>query len=855
MPIRASIRRFSFALAAGLSFTLPLAAQSSESDDNGESADSFAEAVDGLTFTEGFIDIYSSTDAGKVLALLPAPGDGGALLRFIHALRLRDGLGSNPLGLDRGWGNSGRIIRLRRVGDRVVAEVENHRYRADTDNELERSAVASSFATSFIWSTEVVAEDDHGRPLIDLAGFLAADQLGLVQRLAEDNGGNGSNGFSRAADRSFPDAASALVFPDNVEIDAWLTLTSSKPGPEVSATAADPNAVTLVQHHSFVRLPDDGYRTRRADPRTGTFALGFHDFAAPLDDPIVRGYAMRHRLQYNEPGDPESGVRDPIVFHIDPGAPAAIRDALAEGASWWREAFAAAGFADGFRVELLPEGAHPLDIRYNVVQWVHRQTRGWSYGGGIIDPRTGEIIKGHVILGSQRVRQDRMIFEGLAGVERVGTGADDDPVELALDRIRQLAAHEVGHALGFGHNFAASFNDRASVMDYPAPWVHATGSGLDFSRAYDTGIGEWDRLTAEWLYREFPDAVDPEAELDALVERAIDNGLLFVADQHARSVSTAHPKASVWDNGSDAIAELRNVLKVREHALNGFGADRIAEGRPLAALREVLTPIYLYHRYQIDAAAKLLGGVEFAYATRGGPVRPVRAVAPARQRKALEALLSTLRPAALRLPERLLEILPPRYDGFWFRVPDESLPARTAPAFDLLTAAETAAELTFAALLDPVRAERLVQQHALNADSPSPAEVMRAIEARVFEDYRAAGDDLARGIAQRVLDRYTDALMRLEAGSGSGQVRAAARGGLERMKQRLSQERRDQRDIEIEFNQWLANRIQKQLERDALARDPAGTAPDIPPGSPIGTAPGIHTWLREDCWHCKATGR
>src|SRR6056297_1009580 len=559
--------------------------------DEPDGQDSFAEAVAGLELAEGFIDIYSSAAKGKVLARLPsADPDGdqpGVLLRFIHAQRLTAGLGSNPLGLDRGWGKSGRILRFRRIGDRVIAEVENHRYRAVTSNAPERRAVSESFATSFVWSTEVVAEDDSGRVLIDLAGLLTADALRLAQTLSRDGGT-----FKRADDRSLPDAASLLVFPDNVEIDAWITFTGEEPGREIQATAADSSAVTLIQHHSFVRLPDDGYRVRQADPRTGTFALGFYDYAARLDEPVVQAYAMRHRLQYNEPGKPESGVRNPLVFYIDPGAPERIRQALVEGASWWRDAFAAAGFENGYRVELLPEDAHPLDVRYNVVQWVHRQTRGWSYGGGVIDPRTGELIKGHVILGSQRVRQDRMIFEGLAGTAATGTGRADDPVEISLDRIRQLSAHEIGHALGFGHNFAASSRDRASVMDYPAPWIDLRDGELDFSRAYGRGIGAWDRVAARWLYAEFPPGTDEGVELDAILAEAAESGLIYIADEHGRTTGGAHPDASVWDNGDDAVVELERTLAVRAHALARFGADRIAIGRPLTELREVLVPIY-----------------------------------------------------------------------------------------------------------------------------------------------------------------------------------------------------------------------------------------------------------------------
>jgi len=841
---RASARLFlPLLFVAGAIATAFAASAQDESDDQA----SFAEVVAGLELTEGFIDIYSSAGEGKVLALLPAPdpeGDQpGVLLRFIHAQRLTAGLGSNPLGLDRGWGNSGRILRFRRIGSRVITEVENHRYRAVTPNMLERQAVSDSFATSFVWATEILANDDNGRVLIDLAGLLTADALGLAQTLSRDSGK-----FTRADDRSLPDASSLLVFPDNVEVDAWITFTGDEPGREIRATAADSNAVTLIQHHSFVRLPDDGYRVRRADPRTGTFALGFYDYAADLDEPVIGAYAMRHRLQYNEPGKPESGVRDPLVFHIDPGAPARIQEALLDGASWWRDAFAAAGFEDGFRVELLPEDAHPLDIRYNVVQWVHRQTRGWSYGGGIIDPRTGEMIKGHVILGSQRVRQDRMIFEGLTGVDAVGSGADDDPVELALDRIRQLAAHEVGHALGFGHNFAASTNDRASVMDYPAPWITIDDLGnLDFSRAYDRGIGEWDKLVARWLYSEFAPGTNEPDRLDRIVAEASGRGLRFVADEHARSVSTGHPFGAVWDNGADPVAELGNAMAVRELALERFGADRIAAGRPLASLREVLVPIYLYHRYQVDAAAKSLGGVQFSYAVRGGPGERPTPVSPDDQRRALTMLLKTLDTERLDLRDEVVAMMPPTYNGYWFDTGSETLPARTHPVFDLFTAAETAADLSLRALLDPVRSERLVAQHALDPTMPSLSEVVESVGERLLEDLVDSASPRLKAISQRLLARFAATLMELDAGSGSAQVQGTARAGLRNLARetgRISGMR--------EFGDWMIARIDRHLERPAPPSSPSGPAPEIPPGSPIGSkaAPGLLEWVAEDCWHC-----
>jgi len=775
--------------------------------------DPYAEATEGLERREGFFDLWVDADRGALLAELPAPGEDGVTLTAIYAQRLTAGLGSNPLGLDRGWGDSGQLVTFRVIGGKLVLAAENARYRASADNPLEREAVDQSFADSFLWSGDIVARGPDGSVLADIGGLVSRDGLHLAAALDEDGAG-----FALDPERSMVDPRSALAFPDNVELDSYLTFASSDPGPEVRATSADPNAVTLVQHHSFVRLPADGFRPRAFDPRVGTIHTAFYDFSAPLDEPLVRRHAVRHRQAEGQP----------IVYHIDPGAPEPVKSALIEGAAWWAEAFEAAGHRGGFEVRELPADAHPLDVRYNVVQWVHRQTRGWSYGGGVVDPRTGERIKGHVILGSQRVRQDRMIFEGLAGTGAVGSGAENDPVELALDRIRQLSAHEVGHAIGVHHNFAASAYGRQSVMDYPAPWVKARPDGtLDFSEAYDSGIGEWDSFAVTWLYSDPPDGEDKAAYLDRLVAESREAGLVYIADGDGRAPGTGHATASVWDNGADAARELENVMAVRRIALDNFAADRVRAGAPVSDLRAVFVPIYLYHRFQAAAAAKMIGGYDFAYAVRGDGAAPPRPVPAADQRRALATLVDTLSPQALDVDDRVLAILAP---GNPDRVlaDGELFANRADPAFDLVAAAESAADISLAALLDPRRAERLGQAAAVSPGAPDFQAVLDAVDAQLFA---AAEPETPRQSALRdaVIGRYVAALIALdENAEASLSVRAEARARLHRIGDRL-------RAADRASASWLADRIGAHLSRPAGAAEPRVEGPETPPGSPIGS--------------------
>ena len=790
----------------------------------------------------GLVELHIDRTHGRVLAVLPPPsGPRGRIGEYLYVEGIATGLGSNPVGLDRGQEGESQVVELRRVGSRILLEAENLRFRALGGDAEEDAAVRESFATSVLWGTDLLGEDAGGRLLVDLTGFLLRDAHGVTARLAA--AGQGS--FSLDRDRSAVDLDSCLAFPRNDEFESLLTFASSAPGTEVRAVAPDPQAITLVLHQSLVALPEPGYRPREYDPRMGSLSIGFTDYAAPLDRPVERRWILRHRLEKTDPSAASSPVREPIVYYVDRAAPEPIRSALIEGASWWAEAFAAAGFQDAFRVEPLPDGVDPLDIRYNVVQWVHRATRGWSYGGAVVDPRTGEILQGHVTLGSLRIRQDRLLFEGLAGVVATGSGAPDDPVQLALARIRQLAAHEVGHTLGLAHNFAGSALGRASVMDYPAPLVTVNDAGgLDFSHAYATGVGAWDRAAIRWAYSEFPPEADESVELDRIVRETLAGGLLFLSDADARPAGAAQPLASLWDNGADPVAALVRTMRVRRIAMARFGERNVALGRPLARLEEVFATVYFHHRYQLAAAVKVLGGLDYRHAVRGDGEPPARPIAAERQRQALAAVLDTLAPARLDIPEEVLRVLLPRPPELARN--REQFASRTEPAFDALGAAATAADLTLRALLDPDRAARLVDFHRRDAAQPDFSEVLDTLIERVFAE--TAELDVRQAEIARVVQRVAvDRMIELSGdASAAPWVRARVDSSLSDLLQKI--DKMVPLDAaERAHDSALTAEIGRHLARPAPAQAPAPAALDEPPGDPIGDRSGPLPANLADC--------
>jgi hypothetical protein len=802
-------------------------------------ATTFAQATAGLERRPGLLPVYVDAKGGRVLiALTPdAKGDCG---EFIYSVAMRSGLGSTPVGIDRSNPGPSQLLSFRRVGGKVMAELESTAFRADQGSPDERQAVRESFPPSIIWSGDILAEDARGGILVDISGFLARDQFGVIDALKAARQGD----FKLASDRSYPDVAEVHTFPDNLEFEAHETFVSDAPGDQVKGIAPEPHAVTLIEHHSLVRLPPPGFTPRLEDPRTGGIDQLVADYGAPLGAPVVYRLAARFRLEKTDPSAARSPVTKPIVFYVDRAAPEPVRSALVDGARWWAQAFDAAGFIEAFRVEVLPEGVNPLDARYNVINWVHRQTRGWSYGWPITDPRTGEIVKGSVLLGSLRMRQDRMIFEGLVGADKTGTGAPDDPIVVSLARLRQLAVHETGHALGLAHNFAGStFGDRASVMDYPGPRIGIVDGRLDFSDAYKVGIGDWDRFAIKWLYSEVPAGQAGRAALETIVRDGYAHGLRYVSDDDARPTGSANPDGALWDDGPDAADGLEHALAVRKIALAGFGPANLPAGAPLSDLRRVIVPVYLFHRYEVDAVAKSVGGVAFNYGVRGDGAPAASVVDGSSQRRALAELLQTLDPAVLDLPDRLIDQLSTGRDGAADPQYSTELFSKPAtPVFDIDAAAEAAADITLDDLLDPSRLQRVADQGARDPSALGLPELMTRTEDYVFGEPPKSGREgqLRRVVRARLVVKLAGLLTTENASPG---VRAEARVALDRIAARLDQ-MKSADPADLAQARYLAGLIENRSRDDlaALAERDRERGVNPPPGMPIGGG--------EDCWFC-----
>jgi hypothetical protein len=784
----------------------------------GQSA-TIAEKTAGAQQMQGYFPMYWDAKLGKLWLEIDKWDS-----EFLYQSGLSAGVGSNDIGLDRGQLGATRIVRFQRSGPKVLLVQENLDYRANSRDAQERRAVHDSFAESVLWGFSISAED-NGRALVDATEFFLRDAHGIPAVLHRTKQGD----YVVDASRSAIYLPNTRNFPSNTEVEATLTFKSNEPGHWVRDVTPDPEAITVREHHSFVQLPPPGYRLRTYDPRSGFFGISYNDYATPISEPLVKRFIARHRLEKKDPGAAVSEPVQPITYYVDRGAPEPIRSALLEGARWWNQAFEAAGFKNAFRVELLPEDADPMDLRYNVIQWVHRSTRGWSYGASVIDPRTGEILKGQVTLGSLRVRQDYLIAEALLAPYEKGKAVSPQMLEMALARLRQLAAHEVGHTLGLMHNFSASTVNRASVMDYPSPYVKLAPDGsLDISEAYATGIGEWDKIAITYGYEDFPAGTDETAALNRILLDAFSRGQRYLTDQDARPLGSSSSQSHLWDSGPNSVDELHRILLVRSAAMKRMGENAIREGVPLATIEDVLVPIYLLHRYQVEAASKSIGGMDYVFALRGDGQTPLQIVPPAEQRLALAAVLETVKPETLLLPEALLNIIPPRPPDY--ERGREDFRIHTSPAFDALAPAEAAAQISLQPLFNAERAARLVEFHARNSANPGLDEFLSAVLRASWKAPHGSG--YVAAIAQVVDNVVLANLLNLSADvSASNQVRAIASQQLGDLKQWLGKAAAAASDHGQRAHLlYAANQIERfQKDPHKVDLTPPAAPPDGPP--------------------------
>lgn len=802
---------------------------------------SISDRTAGMEHMEGFFDLYWDASTGSLFWEIDRLDS-----EFLYQISMGSGLGSNPIGIDRGQLRGTHVLQAERVGPRVLLVEPNYQYFAQSGNETEIQAVRDAFAPSVHWGFDIAAETD-GRVLVDATQFFLRDARGVIDQIAARGQGN----FTLDASRSVIHMPAVASFPENTEVEAMLTFTSRNPGNLVNGVAASGNAITLRQHHSFIQLPGPGYETRIADPRVGVNGPNVYDYATAIDEDRTVRLAARHRLERTDPGAERSTAVEPIIYYVDPGTPEPVRSALIDGAAWWNQAFEAAGFVDAFQVEVLPDGIDPQDIRYNMIHWTHRRTRGYSYGNTVIDPRTGEIVRGVVNLGSLRLRQDYLHGQGMVppfptGISEqqqdpeLGEFADaptydylaqvapnSDAVEMALDRVRQLSAHEVGHTIGLPHNYIASAYGRESVMDYPAPYADIDENGnIDLSNAYVQRIGTYDELSINWLYRDFPDGVDEVAALRAIADQGVDDGLIYMGHTNNNFIGAAHQYAGVWDNGSNLVDHLKLELRIRNIGLERFSTDVIRPGEPLSDLEYVLLPLYMHHRFQLRAAVQSLGGADYRYALKGDGQTPFTIIEGAEQRDALETVLSTLDVDFLALSDDIISLIPPPA----FRHSEgEIFAGYTEQIFDPLAAAEASAAFTVGEILHPQRMARLVLYGSMG-DYPDLEEVVdRLIE--VTWGAGAQNDEYHQRILHAVQRTVIDQMMQQATMEGSApDVRAILADRLEDIATRLEgagDPSPHERLAAADIRRW-----QSRIENTT-----PGPVIQLPAGDPIGGSP------------------
>ncbi|HLV25969.1 MAG TPA: zinc-dependent metalloprotease [Gemmatimonadales bacterium] len=765
---------------------------------------------------DGFVPLWIAPDGGKLHLELPADST-----RILMHVKQATGLGSNPIGIDRGATAGAQVVRFQRVGDRMLVIFENQRYRTSLSDTLHQRTIREAFPVSTVASLPILSTR-NGRALVDVTDFVMRDWTNVTRTLARGQQGN----YSVARDRSMLSGQYTRNFPRNTEIGVNMTYaTTGNPGRTVSQIVPDGSAFTLRQHISLLPLPDDSYRPRRADSRVGYFGVSYKDFGTPLQESLDQRFIARHRLQRANPSDPNSPIVNPITYYVDPGIPEPLLSATIEGATFWSQAFDQAGLRGGFRVEVLPDSVDPMDARYNIVQWINRNERGWSIGGSLGDPRTGEILKGMARMDTHRNRTAYNLYAGLKG-------AQPSPGDTAfvLGRVRQVTAHEIGHTLGLAHNYIASTYGRGSLMDYPTFGVRLTNGEIDLSNAYDVGPGAFDVWAIRWGYGIFPEAAEQDS-LNAIIREGLQKGWLFLSDSDARPEYASDPRTNLWDDGTNAAEYFQNRMSVRRVAIDRFGLRNLREGEPVALLQERFSPVYLMHRFAIGSLARAVGGMEYSFAMVGDGQTATRPVPAAEQRRALGMLMTALAPQELAIPDTLITLFAPRPYGY--QAVEEMFGTQARPSFDELGAARTAAQMVVDAVLQRERAARLVLAASRESGALSLGETMDALLEATWRASRPSASRMAA--IQRTTQRaVADALMRLAADtSAMPDVRALVDFRLASLATEASRRagsgdemtRAHWASIQRDINSWLTDRTLPAL----------GATLEAPLGEPFGS--------------------
>ena len=772
----------------------------------------------GITKYEGYFTFYYDDNLDKIFLQIDDLNT-----EFLYIRSLSEGIGSNDIGLDRGQLGGGAVVYFKKIGNKIMLIQPNQDYRAITENRDEKKSVKQAFAKSVLHGFKI-EKTNKNTFLVDATNFFMRDAHGVSNILARNKQGS----YSLDKSKSAFNIERIKAFPKNVEFDVILTFNGTPKGYNIRSVTPDASLVTINQHHSFVELPDNNYQPRSFDPRSGANMMSYLDYATPVNQSITKRFIRRHRLEKVNPNAEISVAKEPIIYYLDRGTPEPVRSALLDGGRWWNEAFEAAGYKDAFQMKMLPEGADPLDVRYNMVQWVHRSTRGWSYGASISDPRTGEIIKGHVSLGSLRIRQDFLIAQALQAPYAKNNLDDNFALQMAIARIRQLSAHEIGHTLGFAHNFAASTNNRASVMDYPHPKFILEDGKIDFSNAYDTKIGLWDKVIVAYAYQDFSKDKNEEEELNAILDNAFATGLKYLSDSDARPQGSASSSAHLWDNGGNIHDELYNILKIRKTAIDNFSADNIKTSQPYSILEDVFVPLYFLHRFQTEATVKLIGGLDYSYAVKGGAQTIVKRVSGITERIALQAVLKTIMVDEIAIPEEKLELFPPRAMGFGRT--RESFKSDLGVEFDAFGAVETASEMTLNLLLNPERASRLIAHKSLNKNQLGLVELIDELVVKTINitHENSYFQELQNVINTKVLEQ----LFYLGASKNQyQQVNAIVLFKLDEIK--LSIQNKNTEGIQHIYDKAMVKMIDSFIKKPTSFK--RRKAPQIPDGSPIGS--------------------